>query len=77
MTKGYEPAYPTDNASQVGANTWHFEGGLTKREKFAAMAMQGSITSESSSTKHDVRAHWAVEAADALIAELAKEPADV
>lgn len=34
MTNGNDRAYPT-----------HIEGGLTKREYFAAMAMQGLISS--------------------------------
>lgn len=47
-------------------------GGLTKRELFAAMAMQGLLTNpEFSASLRE--ANWAVKAADALIAELTKE----
>jgi hypothetical protein len=37
-----EPAFPTDNAAQVGPQTWHYEG-LTKLEYFAGLAMQGML----------------------------------
>ncbi len=45
--------------------------GMTKREYFAAMAMQG-MTSNNSITVETVAA-WAVQYADALLAELGKE----
>lgn len=73
---GHLPAYP------VPLNTWEkYEGhspydGLTKRELFAAMAMQGlqgsSLAEKASS---EMIAGWAVHAADALLAELAKDGA--
>ena len=47
-----------------------FATGLTKRELFAAMAMQGILANPSWDV-HDVPV-VAVEAADALLAELAK-----
>lgn len=47
--------------------------GMTKREYFAAMAMQG-MTSNNSITVETVAA-WAVQYADALLAELGKEEA--
>jgi hypothetical protein len=46
------------------------EEGLTKREYFAAMAMQGILNSEFLDIKRFAK--LAVEAADALIAELNK-----
>lgn len=52
----------------------HCEGGLTKRELFAAMAMQGLLASGTVSFAH-MRAAAAVELADALLAELAKDGA--
>ncbi len=72
MITGNEPAMPRDHRYQ-GHN------GLTIRQQFAAMAMQGLVSSTkwehspmgniylSSTAKH------AVELADALIAELNKE----
>ena len=33
-------AFPTDGESQVATHLWHFSG-LTKREWFAGMALQG------------------------------------
>lgn len=50
------------------------EGGLTKREYFAELAMQGVIAKNKpglSDVTENV-AHWAVEMADALIKELNK-----
>ena len=52
--------------------------GLTKRELFAAMAMQGIASNPNAATIEgpDVVAGAAVEAADALLAELAKPKED-
>lgn len=46
-------------------------GGLTKREYFAAMALQGILASSSENT-FEKDANWATKAADALIEELNK-----
>ncbi len=63
----YSPAFPLLN---------HY--GLTKRELFAAMAMQGIASNPNAATTEgpDVVAGAAVEAADALLAELAKPKED-
>ena len=46
---------------------------LTKREQFAAMAMQGyCANAELEARPHDILAEWAKNQADALIKELAK-----
>ncbi len=51
----------------------HFYGGLTKREYFAAMAMQGLIANGWTSPDHvDEQSKRAVLSADALINELNK-----
>ena len=47
-------------------------GGLTKRELFAAMAMQGMV-GRTDLLNHE-RAAYAVDAADCLLAELIEEP---
>lgn len=60
MTDGNDPVYPSTAA---------WSSALTKRELFAAMAMQGAIEH---CAFEDV-ATVAVELADALIAELNKE----
>ncbi len=71
MDNGNESAYPlTEDSPKFGPRTWL---GLTKREYFAAMAMQG-MTSNNSITVETVAA-WAVQYADALLAELGKEGA--
>ena len=62
---GDEPAYPWGEHG-------HRYGGLTKRELFAAMAMQGMV-GRTDLLNHE-RAAYAVDAADWLLVELAKEP---
>jgi len=48
--------------------------GLTKRELFAAMAMQGlNSNGRFASEYSDKLSKWSVQQADALLAELAKE----
>lgn len=55
------------------------KSGLTKREHFAALAMQGMINEEFSHEGHELTkaenvARRAVRCADALIVELNKQP---
>lgn len=38
------PAFPTENAHQSSASTWHHEG-MTLRDYFAAKALQGDAAS--------------------------------
>jgi len=47
--------------------------GLTKREQFAAMAMQGLLSVVNDPFNDFSVSEWAVKYADALLAELAKE----
>ena len=68
------PAYP------VTEDSYHEPSrGLTKRELFAAMAMQGLSSNPAMCTMSDgpasAIAQWAVQHADALLAELAKDGA--
>ena len=63
------PAYPCGQDVTMGL--WKPETGLTKREMFAAMAMQGILSSGSDAAGGTV-ARWAVEYADELLAELEK-----
>lgn len=85
-TNGYEPAHPTtitfsseDNEKtvnrQIGSTTYEIYG-LTKREHFAAMAMQGLLANSSLQVGFSGKAEWATEAADALIKALNKESED-
>lgn len=77
MSRANEPAFPRlehvkhGNFSEA-RYVWETHGGLTKREYFAAMAMQGLLALEGYSFQG--AAKDAVTAADALIAELEKEP---
>lgn len=66
-----EPAYPWGEGGQM-------LGGLTKRELFAAMAMQGLVLYEYQGQQPppNVIARWSVAQADALLAELAKPRGD-
>ncbi len=63
MKNGEQRAFPAD------ART-HTDGGLTKREYFAGLAMQGMARIEGN--VEDI-AHDAVKIADALLAELRKQ----
>lgn len=80
MSKGSEPAFPTPERL-VMRGVGHgirCEGGLTKRELFAAMMVQAAIhcghdLDDEPRTKHQLIARDAVRMADALIAELEKE----
>lgn len=63
----------TNGNDYVYPNGDHNENNLTKRELFAAMAMQGMLSdSRRTSSIYDV-SNAAVRTADALIAELNKE----
>ena len=88
MTNPNEPAYPvavrrTENYMDEGGYgrsrivTVH-EGGLTIREYFAALAMQGILAAQihgmNNMPSKGPFAAIAVDAADSLIAELNKEP---
>lgn len=63
MRSDLEPAYPL-----VYPDDGHQYCGLTKREYFAALAMQGLCSRVELSTEE--RARYAVENADDLLAEL-------
>lgn len=63
------PAFPVD--TKRGVIDFKNHNGLTKREYFAAMAMQGSIT-RGRDNQDDI-AKWAVEYSEALLAELEKK----
>lgn len=71
-------------APHVWAERWEMiekvkesEGGLTKRELFAAMAMQGLLANSDPNTNEwaaDQVARYAVKQADVLLAELERGP---
>jgi hypothetical protein len=74
MTNPNDPATPTiehitGNYGDTHVNTYF---GLTKREYFAAMALQGLLVENSSSINADWTPKQAVKMADALIEELNK-----
>ena len=60
-----------ENGNRLAYPTYVGDVGLTKRELFAAMAMQGNCSKFE--TTSAMLAKWSVEDADALLAELAKE----
>lgn len=74
MSKGNEPAFASVwKPSEKEAHWGHKEvmhSGLTKREYFAGLAMQGLLSRVDMSS--DERARYAIENADDLLAELEK-----
>ena len=87
MTNGNEPINPTTERNWLNQNDTEMVtgvfGGLTKREYFAAMAMQGLTTNPEflKTTNHITEEGYlkslcesAVNSADALITELNKTP---
>jgi len=71
-----KPASPTQTFEELrdGPVTLTECDGLTKREYFAAMAMQGLIANAQPDDIAETRTAWqAVNHADALLAELEKE----
>lgn len=80
MSIGNDLAFPTLERSETGLgndgqqhSTHYNAGGLTKREYFAALAMQG-LSACPGLERHPshMLAQWAVQSADDLLAELAK-----
>lgn len=74
MTKGFDSAHPhigTDYSKQDRPLT-KVHSGLTKREYFAAMAMQGLCAGRSEFEDPEVSAQTAVRITDKLIEELNK-----
>lgn len=75
MTNGADSAYPNKLASPTN-DGYLSTYGLTKREYFAGLAMQGLLAyprvQEGETPWSQTVALWAIEAADALLAELEK-----
>lgn len=65
--------YDPNRSTVLPAGAYHDIGGLTKREYFAAMAMQGLLADPRCDGTVERITARAVDAADALIAELNKE----
>jgi hypothetical protein len=80
VSAGSEPAFPVAHVRGEGRDgdmfvTTDVEPGLTKRELFAALAMQGMLSDEGeSSWSSGSCATRAVSFADALIQALVKQP---
>ncbi|MFA5897827.1 MAG: hypothetical protein WC829_01810 [Hyphomicrobium sp.] len=79
MTKATDPAFPmVDKYGRPAINLASaverdpFGAGLTKREYFAAMAMQGLLSNPNVSVSYEEYSKQSVFHADATIAELAK-----
>ena len=74
MTKATGAAFPQHVFTPYhgGGGKWTNEGGLTKREHFASLALQGLLACTNVYTIPGWAAETAVKCADALIAELAK-----
>lgn len=64
---------PSGGHESDSVETFREQSGLTKREMFSAMALQGYLSSPFHSNKTEVLlSEWSVKAADALITELNK-----
>lgn len=71
MSIASEPAYPSQEYGAHGNPSNGLQVGLTKREYFAAMAMQGILASGSNPLA--ISAHQnAVQCADAVLEQLAR-----
>jgi hypothetical protein len=70
MTNPNDPAFADGN--KRGELTWDW--GLTKREYFVAMAMQGIVTRVAIDNDQEIISESSCRMADALIAELNKTP---
>lgn len=64
MTNANEPAFPNEGTHQFAYN------GLTKREYFAAMAMQGLLSNPNWNLDEKYAATEAIGQADALLRQL-------
>lgn len=74
-TNGMEPAYPVPTTATANGDILQYGSpGLTRRELFAAMAMQGALASwpEHGRLEPEATARCAVSFADALLKELSK-----
>jgi hypothetical protein len=69
---GSSPAFPVEGQDENGHRLIPRHG-LTKREYFAGLAMQGLLSQYDGSYSRDLVARAAVENADDLLAELEKE----
>lgn len=71
MKNGKENIYPITIEDNGNSSVTYL--GLTKREYFAGLALQGMMANQHlTSTENDTIARWSVEIADALLAELEK-----
>ena len=76
MTNSEVSAFPVSTYSKMDGSYLHSTDGLSKREYFAAMAMQGLATQYSEYRDEDAPSsvvRFAVKIADSLILELNKE----
>jgi len=71
-TQANDAAFARSHASTNETHNGNGSAGLTKREYFAAKAMQGWLANGYIGTKYDIIAQHCVRMADALIEELNK-----
>lgn len=76
--EGNELEFPYTELDSYSGNPYNNHFGITKREYFAAMAIQGILANPelfglSSGILSDIFSKWAVKQADSLINELNKE----
>jgi hypothetical protein len=74
MTNGNDYANPSTHQNSDGTHDFNVNKGLTKREYFAAMAMQGILANHTYNNwdDYDLMAKDSCYAVDAIIAQLNK-----
>lgn len=72
MNNSEQPAFPKAHQNQDGSIQYDVFNGLTKREYFAAMALQGILTRDNSLFP-DYSVAYAVQLADGLLKALENE----
>ncbi len=70
MSKAHEPAYPVPLGPGEALDDEMNPNGVTKREHFAALAMQGLLSVQGYDREFEYCAAQSVLMADALLAEL-------
>jgi hypothetical protein len=70
MNNGDTPARPTSISLNPSGDVYYGEAGLTKREHFAAMAMQGLLATGNGSNRPANTSSIALTHADALLKAL-------
>ena len=72
MENGQEGAFACPDNGTESFTTWQGQKGLTKREHFAGLAMQGLLAKEGVWSSDEILAQRSIEIADELLKQLEK-----